>query len=145
MSRRLCAAPTVAAIVACGVVVSLAAGSLVARADDEAQPTKIGKVYRDGYTITVTGKADDNGTFTIVFTPHGEEGTRFTVNVVKKTKAKKIAADVAKELTLAAGDRYKVKQKDTRVVVAKVHKKESPFALEITEQRLTGVAIMIAK
>ena len=102
-------------------------------------------VYRDAYKITVNGKPDANGTFSMVFKPHGEDGTEFTVNVVKGMGAKKIAADIAKELTLAAGSRYKVKQNDKKVVVKKGNKKEKPLAIEMTNQKLTGVSIMIGK
>ncbi|MBD3856112.1 MAG: hypothetical protein IFK92_06185 [Acidobacteria bacterium] len=67
------------------------------------------------------------------------------VNVVKGMGAKKIAADIAKELTLAAGSRYKVKQNDKKVVVKKANKKEKPLAIEMSNQKLTGVSIMIGK
>ncbi len=102
-------------------------------------------VFRDAYKITINGKPDANGTFSMVFTPHGEDGTEFTVNVVKGMGAKKIAADVAKELTLAAGTRYKVKQNGNTVVVKKGNKKEKPLAVEMTNQKITGVSIMIGK
>ena len=81
----------------------------------------------------------------MVFTPHGEDGTEFTVNVVKGMGAKKIAADVAKELTLAAGSRYKVKQNGNKVVVKKANKKQPPLAIEMSNQKITGVSIMIGK
>ena len=81
----------------------------------------------------------------MVFRAHGEDGTEFTVNVVKGMGAKKIAADVAKELTLASGDRYKVKQNDKKVVVKKANKKSPPLAIGMTNQQITGVSIMIGK
>ena len=59
--------------------------------------------------------------------------------------AKKIAADVAKELTLAAGSRYKVKHDGNKVIVKKGNKKERPLAIEMTNQKMTGVSIMIGK
>ena len=75
----------------------------------------------------------------------GEDGTEFTVNVTKGMKAKRIAQDVAKELTLAAGSRYKVKQNGNKVVAKKTNKKEPALAIEMTNQKITGVSIMIGK
>ena len=132
-------------VVAFGLFVCLAVSALPAYGEEEPGEITIPTVYRDSYKITITGKPDANGTFSMVFTPHGEDGTEFTVNVLKGTAAKKIAADVAKELTLAAGDRYKVKQSGNKVVVKKGNKKEKPLAIEMTNQKLSGVSIMIGK
>ena len=131
--------------VAFGLFVCLTFSALPAYGEEQPGEITIPTVYRDAYKITVTGKPDANGTFSMVFTPHGEDGTEFTVNVVKGMGAKKIAADIAKELTLAAGSRYKVKQNGTKVVVKKANKKEKPLAIEMTNQKLTGVSIMIGK
>jgi hypothetical protein len=125
--------------------VCLAASAVPAYGEEEPGEVTIPKVFRDSYKITINGKPDANGTFSMVFTPHGEAGTEFTVNVVKGMGAKKIAADVAKELTLAAGSRYKVKQNGNKVVVKKANKKEKPLAIEMSNQKITGVSIMIGK
>jgi len=132
-------------VVAFGLFVCLAVSALPAYGEEEPGEITIPTVYRDAYKITVTGKPDANGTFSMVFTPHGEDGTEFTVNVVKGMGAKKIAADIAKELTLAAGSRYKVKLNGKKVVVKKSNKKEKPLAIEMSNQKLTGVSIMIGK
>jgi hypothetical protein len=125
--------------------VCLAVSALPAYGEEEPGEITIPTVYRDSYKITITGKPDANGTFSMVFTPHGEDGTEFTVNVLKGTAAKKIAADVTKELTLAAGTRYKVKQNGNKVVVKKANKKQPPLAIEMSNQKITGVSIMIGK
>jgi hypothetical protein len=125
--------------------VCLAVSALPVYGEEEPGEITIPTVYRDSYKITITGKPDANGTFSIVFTPHGEDGTEFTVNVLKGTAAKKIAADVTKELTLAAGTRYKVKQNGNKVVVKKANKKQPPLAIEMSNQKITGVSIMIGK
>jgi len=125
--------------------VCLAVSALPAYGEEEPGEITIPTVYRDSYKITITGKPDANGTFSMVFTPHGEDGTEFTVNVLKGTAAKKIAADVTKELTLAAGTRYKVKQNGNKVVVKKGNKKQPPLAIEMSNQKITGVSIMIGK
>ena len=131
--------------VAFGLFVCLTFSALPACGEEKPGEIVIPTVYRDSYKITIKGKPDANGTFSMVFTPHGEDGTEITVNVVKGMGAKKIAADIAKELTLAAGSRYKVKQNDKKVVVKKANKKEKPLAIEMSNQKLTGVSIMIGK
>ena len=128
-------------VLAFAIVVT--AGAIDAMAEDEPGTVEIPTVYRDAYKITVNGKPDANGTFSMVFKAHGEDGTEFTVNVVKGMGAKKIAADIAKELTLAAGERYKVKHNGNKVVVKKGNKKEKPLAIEMSNQKITGVSIMI--
>ena len=135
----------ISTVVAFGLFVCLAFSALPAYGEEQPGEITIPTVYRDAYKITVTGKPDANGTFSMVFTPHGEDGTEFTVNVVKGMGAKKIAADIAKELTLAAGSRYKVKLNGKKVVVKKSNKKEKPLAIEMSNQKLTGVSIMIGK
>jgi len=132
-------------VVTFGLFVCLAVSALPAYGEEEPGEITIPTVYRDSYKITITGKPDANGTFSMVFTPHGEDGTEFTVNVLKGTAAKKIAADVTKELTLAAGTRYKVKQNGNKVVVKKANKKQPPLAIEMSNQKITGVSIMIGK
>ena len=128
-----------------GFVACVALGAMPAFGQEESNTAKIPTVYRDAYTIKIDGKPDANGTFSMVFKPHGEDGTEFTVNVVKGMGAKKVAADVTKELTIAAGERYKVKQNDKKVVVKKRNKKSPPLAIEMTNQKFTGMSIMIGK
>jgi hypothetical protein len=125
--------------------VCLAASAVPAYGEEEPGEVVIPTVFRDAYKITINGKPDANGTFSMVFTPHGGDGTEFTVNVTKGMKAKKIAEDVAKELTLAAGADYKVKLNGNKVVVKKANKKVKPLAIEMTNQKITGVSIMIGK
>ena len=48
-------------------------------------------------------------------------------------------------LTLAAGANYKVKLNGNKVVVKKANKKVKPLAIEMSNQKLTGVSIMIGK
>ena len=133
------------AVVIFSLLICFAAGALPSYGEEEPGEVVIPTVFRDAYKITINGKPDANGTFSMVFTPHGGDGTEFTVNVTKGMKAKKIAEDVAKELTLAAGENYKVKLNGNKVVVKKANKKVSPLAIEMSNQKLTGVSIMIGK
>ena len=128
-----------------GLAVCLAAGALPAFGQEEPGEITIPTVFRDSYKITINGKADANGTFSMVFTPHGQDSTEFTVNVTKGMKSKRIAQDVTKELILAAGANYKVKQNGNKVVVKKANKKVAPLAVGISNQKITGVSIMIGK
>ena len=113
-------------------------------AKDTSNTAKISTVYRNGYSVTVTGRAQTNGTFTMAFKVSQEDPVTFTVNVVQGMKAKQIAKDITKELTIAAGERFKVKQGGTKVTVKKRNKKMPPLAVQITEQKLTGVALLIS-
>ena len=123
----------------------VAVGALPAFSQEEADTAKIPTVYRDAYQIAVKGKADENGTFSMAFKPHGGDATELTVNVVKGMAAKPIARDLAKELTLAAGANYKVKHNDKKVTVKRANKKQPPFAIEMTNQKIMGVSIMVGK
>ena len=125
--------------------VCLAVSALPSYGEEQPDEIVIPTVFRDAYKITINGKPDANGTFSMVFTPHGGDGTEFTVNVTKGMKTKRIAQDVAKELTLAAGANYKVKLNGNKVVVKKANKKGNPLAIEMTNQKITGVSIMIGK
>jgi hypothetical protein len=145
MNRVISSRRMVSVAATLGFVACVALGAMPAFGQEESNTAKIPTVYRDAYTITIKGKPDANGTFSMVFKPHGEDGTEFTVNVVKGMGAKKVAADVAKELTIATGDRYKVKHNDKKVVVKKRNKKSPPLAIEMTNQKFTGMSIMIGK
>jgi len=128
-----------------GIIFCVIVAAWPAVAQEAADTATIPTVYRDSFQIVVNGKSQTAGTFTIVFTPVKEESTKFTVNVIQGMGKKRIAQDVAKELTLAAGSRYKVKQNGKTVVIKRANKKEPAFALEITEQKLSGVSLMIGK
>jgi len=128
-----------------GIIVCVIVTALPALAQEAADTATIPTVFRDSFEIVINGKSQTAGTFTIVFTPVREDGTKFTVNVIQGMGKKRIAQDVTKELTLAAGNRYKVKQNGNKVVIKRVSKKQPAFALEITEQKLSGVSLMIGK
>ncbi len=128
-----------------GVVICIAIAAVPALAQEDPATATIPTVYRDSFTITFSGKSQTAGTFSMTFTPHGEEATKFTVNVIKGMSKKRIAQDTTKELILAAGERYKVKQNGNKVVVKKANKKQPPLNVAIIEQQLSGVSIMIGK
>lgn len=128
-----------------GVAICIAITAVPALAQEDPATATIPTVYRDSFTITISGKSQTAGTFSMTFKPHGEDATKFTVNVIKGMSKKRIAQDVTKELTLAAGERYKVKQNGNKVVVKKANKKQPPLNVSIIDQQLSGVSIMIGK
>jgi len=128
-----------------GAFICVVIASTPVFAQEAAGTATIPTVYRDAFQVVINGKSQTAGTFTMVFTPVKEEGTKFTVNMTQGMGKKRIAQDLAKELTLAAGSRYKVKQNGNKVNIKRVNKKEPAFALEITEQKLSGVSLMISK
>ncbi len=130
---------------AVGAFICLIIATVPVFAQEAADTATIPTIFRDGFQIVINGKSQTAGTFTMVFTPVKEDGTKFTVNVIQGMGKKRIAQDLAKELTLAAGNRYKVKQNGNKVAIKRTNKKEPAFALEITEQKLSGVSLMIGK
>jgi hypothetical protein len=132
-------------VTAVGVFICVIVTAMAVYSQETADTAAIPTIFRDSFKIVINGKSQTPGTFTMVFTPLKEDGTKFTVNVIQGMGKKRIAQDVAKELTLAAGNRYKVKQNGNKVVIKRTNKEVPAFALEITEQKLSGVSLMIAK
>jgi hypothetical protein len=129
---------TIASLLAAAV---LAPTPAIAQEEDD---TGIPKVFRAKWTVTVKGKAQTDGVFTMEFQTMNEDPKEVTVRVLAKSGPKDIRNDLWKELTLAAGDRYAVKKDgDKRVVIKKANKKMPHSALQITQQNLAGVSIMI--
>jgi hypothetical protein len=145
MQREIRSHEKILTMMAAAVIIAGGVAALPAFAQEDAATASIPTVFRDSFEIVVNGKSQTAGTFTIVFTPVKEEGTKFTVNVIQGMGKKRIAQDLTKELTLAAGNRYKVKQNGEKVVIKRADKKQPAFALEITEQKLSGVSLMIGK
>lgn len=136
---------SIANVVGFALALCIAASAIPAWADEEPGTAMIPTVYRDSWKITVNGKPQANGTFTMVFTPLKGEPVKFTINVVAKMKPKQIAQDLWKELSLAAGANYKVKKKGDKVVTIKKGAKNAPgCALEITDQKLSGMSLTIS-
>ena len=103
------------------------------------------RVYFEKAEVVVDGKADYNGAVELEWKPLNGEGKLIQVNVLAKSKDKDIAADIFKELTLAAGGTYKVKQNGEKVRVEKTNKKVPNFAITITKLQLPGVSLRVEK
>ncbi len=146
MRDSLGAGRTVITIVGLALVVCTVAPAFAVWAvDEEPRIAVIPTVYRDGWKITVNGKPQTNGTFTMVFRTLNGEPVEYTITVVAKMKPKEIAEDLWKELSLAAGGDYNVKRKGKNIVtISKSNKKVPGMALEITDQKLSGLSLTIS-
>lgn len=109
----------------------------------EPAPVKVPTVFYEKLEVKVDGKADVNGVVQLKFQAHGGEPKLISVNVVAKMKAKDIAEDLWKELSLAGGNQFKVKQNDKKIKIQKANKKGPAFTLAVEEQSVKGLSISI--
>lgn len=146
MLQKTCLEKNTRAAAILGVILCLTFTSMPAFAEEEPGTATIPTVYRDGWKITVNGRPEANGTFTMVFRPHQGDPVKFTVNVMAKQKPKSIREDIWKELTIAAGANYKVKKNGDKIVtIKKTNKKVAAISLSLTEQNLSGMSIQLGK
>ena len=159
---------TLAVVLLCGALAGLCgAGALAQEEPPPARPTETGadeaksadaeaakatpaqaspETFLPAMSVLVDGKSQAAGVLILVFEPAGGEATQVRVNVVPKTPAKKITEDLAKELTFATGDAYKVKQAGSKKVTVKARSKQvAPFSLRIEQQTVNGVSLRISK
>jgi hypothetical protein len=109
--------------------------------EPEPDEQKIPMVYRERTLVSVDGRAEMNGILEFVVQPHGEERVKVRVNVVAKTKDKKIVKELVHQFTFALGDRYKVKQSGDRNIRITAKKKTPPLAVNLWNQQIAGVAV----
>jgi len=107
------------------------------------EEAKAPMVYRDKTLITINGRAEMDGVIELVVQPNGEEPIRVRVNVIKKTKKKKITKALTDQLVFAIGDRYKVKQTGDQTIRVQSKKKMPPVAIWLLTQNLSGVSVMV--
>jgi hypothetical protein len=103
------------------------------------------RVYFEKAEIVVDGRADYNGALELEWKPVNGDGKLIQVNVLAKSKDKEITADIYKELVLAAGNSYKIKQSGEKIQVKKANKQAPNFAITITKLQLPGVSVRIGK
>lgn len=109
----------------------------------EPEQAKVPMVYRDKTRITINGRAEMEGVIELGVKPDGEDPIKVRVNVLKKTKKKKITKALAEQLVFAIGDRYKVKQTNDQTIRVEAKKKNPPVAIWLLTQNLSGVSIMV--
>lgn len=103
------------------------------------------KSYYDSLEISITGKAENNGTISMELLPLGGAAKVINVNILAKMSRKDVTRDLGKELTIAAGSAYKVKVKSDSIVIKKASSKNPNLSVSLTGQTVNGVAILIQK
>jgi len=106
------------------------------------QEVQVPKTFYHKLTVIVQGKAQSNGVIEMEFQLAGSDDLRLVkVNVLAKNKPKDIARDIWKELSLAAGNQYKVKHDGNKVNIKRPDKKIALFSLVIIGQSVTGMSV----
>ncbi len=103
------------------------------------------RVYLEKTVVAVDGKAEYDGSVSMEFTPLGGTGKTFEVRVLAKTGRKDVAKDLHKELSLAAGQAYKVKLSGDEVRISKASSKSPNFAVVIRKLNLTGMSVLVKR
>jgi len=101
-----------------------------------------GAAFVDKIKIVADGKAKSNGIVTIVFTPEGGTAKEIKVTVAKGMKEQEICRDIDKELTIALGEGYEVKQYDPDKIKVESSSKVPKFTLTVTED-VEGLGVQI--
>lgn len=99
------------------------------------------KTYYDSVEVSVKGKAKAAGAVVIVLQSVGSEPKSLNVNVLAKMVENDIARDIGKELTVAAGNDYKVKTKGNRVTVSKASKTSKGVNVSLGAQTVPGIVV----
>jgi len=102
-------------------------------------------IYVEAMRIQLDGKTQYAGNVKMEFKPQGQDAKLLSVDVIPKMKSDEIARDLYKQLTLAAGSNFKVKQSGDRITIEKASKKAPTFSLRITNQSVLGVSFLIDK
>ena len=77
--------------------------------------------------------------------PLGGPAKTVTVNVMAKEKEKSIAEHVYRELTIALGNAYKVKQSGSDVKVKKASSKVNNLSITIRQLQVSGVSVRVER
>jgi len=134
--------PTPAAAPAAAPAAPAAAPAAAPVAAAPAAPT-MPHAYLEKLAVVVDGKAKANGSVQLEFLAIGGEPKVVEVRVLAKTGKKDIARDIAKELTLAAGGAYKVKQSGDEVRISKKDKKAPNVSVNVLALALPGVSVSV--
>ncbi len=117
----------------------------VAQDDRAVEEKSAPKVFRDKTKITVEGRAEADGVVELVVEPDGSEPNAVRVNVLKKTKAKKLARELATQLEFALGDGYRVKRWGDKEIRVTTKGRAVAVSITLGAQQLPGVGIVIGK
>jgi hypothetical protein len=103
------------------------------------------RVYLEEAKVVVDGKAEYNGSVEFEFTPLNGTPKSFDVTVLAKAGRKDVAKDIHKELTIAAGESYKVKLSGDEVRISKKSSKVPNFAIVIRKLNVAGVSVLVKR
>jgi hypothetical protein len=92
--------------------------------------------------IIFDDKAKNDGQIVLVFTPAGGAAKSVSVTIQKKMDRKDVARDVAKELSVALGDGYKVDRYDPDKIKVS-GKKDAKFSLTIASMTANGLSVRL--
>jgi len=96
-----------------------------------------------GAKIKIDGRAEGNGYINLKFTPSGGEAQTIQVPVVDRDREEAIAQSMAKALTVALGEGYKVDTRGNDKVEVKTKDKKKPFTLVVAEFSVKDVSVKI--
>jgi hypothetical protein len=102
-------------------------------------------IYVEAMRIQLDGKTQYAGNVQMEFKPQGRDTKLVSVDVIPKMKSDEIARDLYKQLTLATGTDFKVKQSGDRITIERSNKKGPTFSLKITNQSVLGVSFLFDK
>jgi hypothetical protein len=92
--------------------------------------------------IVVDDKAKGDGEIRFLFTPQGGEAKEVRVVIQKGMNKQAVCRDIAKELSVGLGDKYKVDQyDDDKVKVA--GKSGAKFGLSLAAQSVPGISVQL--
>ncbi len=103
------------------------------------------KIMYEALRIVVDGKAEYAGSVQFEVEPLGGPAKTVTVNVMAKEKEKAIAEQVYREMTIALGNAYKVKQSGSDIKVRKASSKGKNISITISQLQLSGVSVRVEK
>lgn len=99
--------------------------------------------FLDSAKLVVDGKAKANGELTVVVSfPDGDK-KEVKVTVADGMRKQAVTRDLAKELTVALGDGYKVDQYDDDKVKIEAKKDAKPFTVEIGSVAVQGISVKV--
>jgi hypothetical protein len=90
--------------------------------------------------IVCDGKVKADGKIELVFTPQGGEAKTISVTVQKGMKEEESCRDIAKELSVALGDAYRVHQYDPDKVKVQGSDK-AMFSLSLGAMTAQGISL----
>lgn len=95
--------------------------------------------------LVVDGKSEANGSARFVFVPEGGKAVAFSIDVLKNTDKKDIAKAIHTQLTIAAGEKYKVKVSSGEIKIQRAKKEYPKFSVTVEEVTLPGVSVLVKK